>query len=139
MTPRQTVESFLAALERLDIDDALALVDDAIVYENVSLPPARGRRAFEKQMRVMEARFDRFEVQMLAIAENGDTVLTERVDLLEFGGLRLAPWVCGTFVVREGRIVLWRDYFDWAQMTKQVLSGLPGALARRLRGSVRRS
>lgn len=128
MTPTQTVQSFVAALERLDIDEALTYVDDAIVYENVSLKPVRGRRAFEKVMRGMEKNFDRFEVRMHAIAENGNTVLTERVDVLEFRGLRLEPWVCGTFVVDNGKITLWRDYFDWAQMTKQFVRGLPGML-----------
>lgn len=133
MTPTQTVQAFLAALERLDIDAALTYVDDAIVYENVSLPPARGRRAFEKQMRGMEKNFDRFEVRMHAIAESGDTVLTERVDVLEMKGLRLEPWVCGTFVVKNGKITIWRDYFDWAQMSAQFVKGLPKMLLRALR------
>lgn len=133
MTPTETVQAFLAALERLDADAALALVDDAIVYENVSLPPVRGRAAFEKTMRLMEKNFDRFEVRMHAIAENGGTVLTERVDVLEFFGIRIEPWVCGTFEVRDGRIVLWRDYFDWMQMTRQTLRALPSLLLRPLR------
>jgi limonene-1,2-epoxide hydrolase len=24
--------------------------------------------------------------------------------------------VCGTFEVRDGEVVLWRDYFDWANL-----------------------
>lgn len=133
MTPTETVKAFIAALERLDIDRALTFVDASIVYENVSLPPVRGLRAFEKTMRGMEKNFDRFEVRMHAIAENGNTVLTERVDVLEFRGLRLEPWVCGTFVVENGKITVWRDYFDWAQMTSQFVKGLPKMALRALR------
>lgn len=139
MTPKQTVERFLAALEALDIDAALALVDDSIVYENVGLPPARGRRAFEKQMRGMERYFDRFEVRMHSIAENGNTVLTERTDILEFFGARLDPWVCGTFQVENGKIVLWKDYFDWASMTAQVVKSLPALLLHPLRSRLARA
>ena len=42
---QDTVEAFLAALERLDIDAALELSDPEIVYQNVPFPPARGSRS----------------------------------------------------------------------------------------------
>ena len=130
MSPIETVNRFLGALEALDLDAALELLADEVVYHNVGLPEARGKGAVKKQLSMMVDRFDRFEVQMKNIAASGPIVLTERVDVLEFAGFRLAPWVCGTFEVRDGRIVLWRDYFDWAQMTGQVLRGAPVAAAR---------
>jgi limonene-1,2-epoxide hydrolase len=38
-------------MEDMDIDAALALCTDDVVYQNVPLPPARGRKAFEQQLR----------------------------------------------------------------------------------------
>jgi limonene-1,2-epoxide hydrolase len=35
----------------------------------------------------------------------------------------MSIWVCGTFEVRDGRITLWRDYFDIASTTAQLLTG----------------
>ena len=46
--PVEVVRAFLAALERLDVDGALELTSPDIVYQNVPLPPARGREAFEQ-------------------------------------------------------------------------------------------
>lgn len=107
------VEAFLAALGELDVEAALALCADDIVYQNVPLPAARGRRAVEKQLSAMARVGTGFEVQMRNIAANGPVVLTERVDVLRRGSFAMDFWVCGTFEVRDGKIVLWRDYFDW--------------------------
>ncbi|MFE0024785.1 limonene-1,2-epoxide hydrolase family protein [Amycolatopsis sp. NPDC059021] len=111
--PKAVVEHFLRALENLDIDGALAFASDEIVYQNVPLPPARGRAAVEKQLRLM-ARFGTgFEARTHHIAADGPIVLTERTDVLRAGAWEAEFWVCGTFEVVGDEIVLWRDYFDW--------------------------
>jgi limonene-1,2-epoxide hydrolase len=118
------VEAFLAALEATDIDGALALVDPAIVYQNVPLPPARGLAAFEKQMRYLETFFTGFEAEIHHIAAEGGTVLTERTDVLARGPVRAAFWVDGTFEVVDGRITVWRDRFDWVTVIGATLAAL---------------
>ena len=75
-------------------------------------------------------------MQIHSIACNGDTVLTERSDILALGPLVLRFWVCGTFRVREGRITLWRDYFDWWDMGKGTVRGMLGVVLPRLRPSL---
>ena len=133
--PVEVVRAFLAALERLDVDAALALVADDIVYQNVPLPPARGRAAFEQQLRALERYFTGFEAEVHHIAVDGSSVLTERTDALIRGGLRAAFWVDGTFEVVDGRIAVWRDRFDWVTLVVAVLAAAPravlAALARR--------
>lgn len=111
--PVEVVRAFLSALERLDIDEALAYAADDVVYQNVPVKPARGKRAFEKQMRFMAKYGSGFEARLHHIAADGPIVLTERTDVLAAGPWKAEFWVCGTFEVREGKIVLWRDYFDW--------------------------
>jgi limonene-1,2-epoxide hydrolase len=136
-TEIEVVRSFLQALERLDIDAALEMTDPGIEYQNVPLPPAQGRAAFERQMSVFERRITGFEARVHAIAANGGTVLTERTDVIEVGRVRADFWVCGTFEVRAGRIVLWRDYFDYVDVTMAFARGAVRALAAALRGSAR--
>jgi limonene-1,2-epoxide hydrolase len=127
-----TVRSFLAALESLDIDRVLDHVSPDITYHNVSLPPARGRDAFEKQMRGLARFATGFEAQIHHIASDGPVVLTERTDVIEAGPMRAAFWVCGTFEVRDGRVVLWRDYFDWLNVTTALLRGAGQAAVKAL-------
>jgi len=132
-TEIEVVQQFLAALERLDIDAALDLLDPAITYQNVPLPAAHGAEAVEEQLRWL-ARYGRgFEVRWHNVAANEAIVLTERTDVLTFGPVSAAFWVCGTFEVRDGRIVLWRDRFDFLDLTWAFVRGAGQALVRRLR------
>jgi limonene-1,2-epoxide hydrolase len=123
-TPTATVTAFLSALEDLDIDRALTFADPAIVYQNVPMPPARGIKAFERQMRAMARYSTAFEARVHRIAENGTTVLTERTDVLAINAWRAEFWVCGTFEVHDGKITLWRDYFDWTTVLAASAKGL---------------
>jgi limonene-1,2-epoxide hydrolase len=132
-TEVEVVRSFLAALERQDIDAVLALAADDITYQNVPFPPARGHEAFATQMRWFVEHLTGFEVEVDSIAADGPTVLTERVDVLVRGRLRVAFWVCGTFEVRDGKVVLWRDRFDHADVLVALVKGLVRAAAGSLR------
>lgn len=126
--PVEVVQAFLAALEDLDVDAALELVSDDIVYQNVPLPPARGIDEFGKQMRWLQRYATGFRVDMHHIAAEGGTVLTERTDTIERGAYRPGFWVCGTFEVVDGRITVWRDRFDWATVLWAMVAALPRAL-----------
>ena len=119
-----TVEVFLSALQNQDLDGAGAVLDDNLVYQNVGFPTIRGRSRAIKLFRSMEGRA-RFEVKIHHIAVNGPAVLTERTDVLAIGPVRLQFWVCGVFEVHDGRITLWRDYFDMWDMTKALVRGRP--------------
>jgi limonene-1,2-epoxide hydrolase len=119
----RTVEVFLNALADEDFDTASATLADDLVYQNVGLPTIYGRDRAMKLFRRMQGRA-RFEVKIHRIAADGTAVLTERTDALIFGPLRLQFWVCGVFEVHDGRISLWRDYFDFYDMLKATVRGL---------------
>jgi limonene-1,2-epoxide hydrolase len=132
---RAVVEAFLDALKRMDVDAALGLMSDEIVYQNVPLPPDRGKPRVIRTLRMMLRFVSSFDVKMLHIAETDDgIVLTERVDFLRGPLLDLEFWVCGTFRVEHGKIVLWRDYFDLASFTFQLLTSQARSLLARLPG-----
>jgi limonene-1,2-epoxide hydrolase len=110
------VERFLDALERLDSSAILDLVSDDIVYQNVPLPPARGRQQFEQQLGLMARHMTEFKVDGACYETRGDTVLCNRYDTLAGNGWRMRLWVEGEFVVRNGQIVRWVDRFSWARL-----------------------
>ena len=74
-----------------------------------------------------------FEVKFHRIAAEGNAVLTERTDALVFGPLRLQFWVCGVFEVHDGRITLWRDYFDASTSSSRHRARARGAVVPSLR------
>jgi limonene-1,2-epoxide hydrolase len=134
-SPADVVRRFLTALADDDIDAALELIAGDIVYENVSLPTIRGRRRFEKGARNFSKRGIGFDVRFHRVAEDGTTVLTERTDALFFRRYRSQFWVCGTFDVHDGRITLWRDYFDWQAILVASARGLVGIVVPSLRAT----
>lgn len=128
----RTVEGFLYALQDEDFDTADAALADDLLYENVGYSKIRGGRKVVKLFRKMEGRAG-FEVKFHRVAADGKAVLTERTDALIFGPVRLQFWVCGIFELRDGRITLWRDYFDTLDFLKAIARGLAGAIIPSLR------
>jgi len=132
--PARIVEGFLYALQDEDWDTMSAAMDENIVYHNVGLPVINGRhRALKFLRRGLERPNAGFEVKIHRIAVEGTSVLTERTDVIVFGGFRMQFWVCGVFEVRNGQITLWRDYFDFFDMFKAGLRGLAGLAVPSLR------
>jgi len=119
----QTVEQFLYALQDSDLDAACPLLAEDLVYQNVGLPTIHGRARAMKLFSPLGGS-SAFEVNIHRIAADGAAVLTERTDALIFGPLRLQFWVCGVFEVHNGKITLWRDYFDFLDMFKATVRGL---------------
>ena len=122
--PIEVVHAFLAALDQDDTDTARRLIADDIHYVNVSLPPVRGRADFDKVLALLARPGTGFEVYLHSISADGATVLTERTDALVVGKLRLQFWVWGRFDVADGRITLWRDSFDFLDLTRSLVRGL---------------
>lgn len=132
-TPTDVVRAFLSALERLDVDAALALCHDDVVYQNVPLPPASGKAEVGRQLRVLGKYAKGFRVDYINVAANGPVVLTERTDVIIAGPVAAGFWVCGTFEVRDGLITMWRDRFDFVDFGASWIRGCAKAVLGKVR------
>ncbi len=128
-TPTLVVERFLELLRSGDIDGAVELVAVDVQYTNVGLPTVHGRERVRRLFRATLGRTGAgFEVYVHAISADGPTVLTERIDVLKLGRLRVQFWVCGRFEVHDAQIVVWRDYFDHLTIAAATIRGLIGTV-----------
>ena len=133
-TPAHTLDvdvvaGFLRALQRSDLDAALALVAEDLIYINVSLPTIHGRRGLDRVFRpLFKPGRAGFAVRMHHIATDGEVVLTDRTDQITLGRFRARFWVYGRFDIRDGQIAVWRDSFDWLDVTIAIMRGLAGML-----------
>lgn len=119
MNNTEIVVAFIDAWNRMDWDTVIALLTDDVRYHNIPMEPLDGKEAVRTFITGMQPESVHWEI--LNIAENGNTVLTERVDnFVLSGGRRLSVPVMGTFEIREGHIAAWRDYFDLATFTRQM-------------------
>lgn len=121
--PVDVVRRFLVLLEEGDAASAVALLADDVVWRNTGLPTIRGRRV-GGMLRDMERRGIGFEARLKHVAADGAIVLTERTDVLRYRRWESAFWVCGTFEVRDGLIVLWDDHFSMGNVVAASLRGL---------------
>ncbi|MEQ8861217.1 MAG: limonene-1,2-epoxide hydrolase family protein [Pseudomonadales bacterium] len=119
MTNSDIVVAFVDAWNRMDWDAVINLLTDDVIYHNIPMEKIEGKAAVRAAITGMQPLA--VDWRILSIAENGDKVLTERVDDFDMpGGRHLSMPVMGTFEISDGRISAWRDYFDLATFTRQM-------------------
>ncbi len=111
----QLVRAFLAAWPRKNVDELMSYFAADAIYHNVPVAPLVGadaiRGAFQGFCDMMN---EGIELDVGHVVSSGDIVMAERVDRFRWSGKRLDLPVCGVFEVRGGKIVKFRDYFDYA-------------------------
>lgn len=119
--PADVVSSFIAAVERKDVDAALDLLTDDVSYENVPIDPVVGREAVGAVLRMFLEPAAEVDWRVLRTVESGSLVVNERVDRFRLANGWVELPVAGFFeVTDDGRISRWRDFFDMATYTNQV-------------------
>jgi limonene-1,2-epoxide hydrolase len=124
----QVVRDLLSLLADGQSDAAVALLHEDVEWRNSGLPTVRGRSRVGGLLRDMEKRGVGFEVTMKHLAADGDVVLTDRTDVLRYGRFETSFWVCGTFRVSDGLIVLWDDHYSEVNLLAASLKGAALAL-----------
>lgn len=119
MSPLETVDAFIAAWNRRDLDGVFAMMAEDIVWQNIPMEPAigiEGCKALMAAFPPMEA----IEFITHYIAVNGNVVLTERTDKFLIGGAWRSIRLMGIFEIDAvGKIAKWRDYFDMLEFQRE--------------------
>jgi limonene-1,2-epoxide hydrolase len=118
--PLDIVQRFCDTWATGDLDAIMAFFADDAEYHNIPVDPVKGADAIRATIAGFTTGVESVVFEMRHIAAAGDVVLTERVDVFTFPNGRIALPVSGTFEVRDGRIVAWRDYFDMNQFMSQL-------------------
>lgn len=119
--PATVVASFIDAVERCDLDAAAALLAEDVTYDNVPVGPLVGRDVARATLESFLAAASEVEWQVLRQVVDGSVVANERVDRFRIGDGWLELPVAGFFEVDDdGRISVWRDYFDLTTYVRQM-------------------
>jgi limonene-1,2-epoxide hydrolase len=111
--PEKLVRDFCDAWSRKNIDELMKFFDADAVYHNIPVPAVKGSAAIREAFLAFASMMDTIDLELLAVAANGNIVFTERIDRFRWAGKILDLPVCGVFEVRGGKIVAHRDYFDY--------------------------
>jgi limonene-1,2-epoxide hydrolase len=109
------IEIVRAALSVMnDVETMLTYFADDAVYHNVPFEPVHGPDGVRQVLAPVVAKAD--EVQIVIHRELGDEVVVfnERTDRFRQGERWRDIPVTGVWEVHDGKITLWRDYFDYA-------------------------
>lgn len=117
------VRDFLSAWRGRDIASLMAPFAEDSVYHNVPVAPIKGLAGIRQIFDSFLEAFEDARLEVVTLAAGPGLVIAERVDYFVMrNGNHIELPVTGVFVVRDGKIRRFSDYFDLADFERQ--SGL---------------
>jgi limonene-1,2-epoxide hydrolase len=120
MSALDTVNAFMKAASGRDYETALGYLTDDIEYQNMPLPPVTGKEAVQQTLDMLLANGSGSEWVVHREVASDNLVMNERTDRFKVNDKWLELPVAGVFELRDGKIALWRDYFDLETIMKQM-------------------
>ena len=121
MDAESTVNEFIKRVVAGDLAAAGELVADDLEYDNVPIGKNIGRDTMVSFLGGMMKGVDELVFETHRQTVNGNVVMNERTDKFRIGDTWIALPVAGVFEVGDdGRITLWRDYFDMNTFNTQL-------------------
>lgn len=116
----QTIRAFIEAWSRLDIDELVSYFAPDGSYHNMPAKPVQGHAALQVFIGQFLKGWTSTEWDILTLMSSGNKVVAERLDRTMLGEKPVNLPCCGVFEMEEGKIKVWRDYFDMQTYIKAV-------------------
>ena len=114
------VRDFLGSWEGRDLETICGAFADDAVYHNAPVAPIEGIAGIRAIFQAFLDAFSEAKLDVVTLAAEPGLVLAERVDYFTMGdGTNVVLPVTGVFVVRNGEIARFTDYFDLADFERQ--------------------
>ena len=114
----QIINNFISAWSNLDVEELVEYFTEDGIYHNMPTEPIQGRENLKQFIGGFIANWTRTTWDTLNIVGSGNVVIAERVDRTEVGEIKVDLPCCGVFEMEDGKIKVWRDYFDMATFMK---------------------
>lgn len=110
----------LAAWHALDWEKVYSLFAEDGVLHSMMHEPVVGRAAIRERLARLTPGISRIDLRVRTIGVIDGRVFVERVDDFVYDGHAGAVPVVGVLDVAGGRIRLWREYYDFAQLRREM-------------------
>ncbi|MFT7653367.1 MAG: limonene-1,2-epoxide hydrolase [Limisphaerales bacterium] len=114
----ETIREFINCWSTLDAPRLANYFTEDGIYYNMPAKPVAGRVAVEKFIAGFIANWTETSWEILNIAGEGHTVFCERLDKTKTQNGDVDLPCLGVFEMRDGKIQVWRDYFDMGTFMK---------------------
>ena len=108
----RVIHDFIQAWSRLDPDEIAAFFTEDGVYHNMPAGPVAGRANVRSFIAGFAKDWTSTQWDILTLVSRGDIVIAERLDRTRVGDRPVDLPCCGVFEMQDGKIKIWRDYFD---------------------------
>ena len=112
MDNEKIIREFIEAWSRLDPDELSSYFSEDGVYHNIPSGPVGGRENVRKMIAGFIAAWTETQWDILNLVCSGDVVIVERLDRTKAGDKAVDLPCTGVFEMENGKIKVWRDYFD---------------------------
>ena len=117
----QVVVDFFNAFGRLDLEAALSYLTEDCLHDDKPVGLHEGKAAIRDFFAPQMGDLESFRAEMKDTMTVGNLVMNERVDYVGLkNGKTAAIPIMAAFEIQEGKIAVWRDYYDMATFQKQV-------------------
>lgn len=113
----QIIRDFIGAWSRMDAAELAEYFTPDGVYHNMPTRPVAGHANLEAFILAFLNGWDSTDWDILNLVSSGDVVIAERLDRTVVGGRPVNLPCCGVFEMENGKIKVWRDYFDMGTFT----------------------
>jgi len=114
----EIIQDFINAWSRLDTDELVSYFTEDGIYYNMPADPVQGHDNLKAFIAGFTANWTTTQWDTLHIMGQGDVVFAERLDRTKAGDVNVDLPCCGVFEMENGKIKVWRDYFDMATFMK---------------------
>lgn len=108
----EIIRDFIEAWSRLDATELAGYFTEDGSYHNMPTVPITGREKVGEFISNFIRTWTETNWEVLHIFGDGDVVVAERLDRTKAGDKAVDLPCCGIFEMENGKIKVWRDYFD---------------------------
>ena len=118
MDNETVIRKFIEAWSRLDPEELSSYFTEDGVYHNTPSGPVAGRENVKKMIAGFTRSWTETRWEILNLVSSGDVVIAERLDRTKAGDKAVDLPCTGIFEMENGKIRVWRDYFDLGTYAK---------------------
>jgi len=108
----EIIRDFITAWSRLDAEELASYFTDDGIYHNMPTDPVAGRAAVQAFIAGFAKDWTETNWDIINLIAKDDIVMVERLDRTKLGDKSVDLPCFGIFEMENGKIKIWRDYFD---------------------------
>ena len=108
----EIIREFISSWSELNADKLADFFSEDGVYHNIPMEPVKGKENVRLFIAGFIQPWTETTWDILSIASAGELVIVERLDRTQAGDKAVDLPCVGVFEMQDGKIKVWRDYFD---------------------------